>query len=540
MSGWHEARAAVLAAALAATIALLIWAYGTALRAPALGLYHDDGVYAVTAQALATGRGYRIVSLPREIPQTKYPILFPALLAAVWKIYPRFPGNLVWLKLVPFLAAILWGALAYRLIRAKTGSAGIAAALTTLFAISPWVLFLGTTLLSETLFAALTTGALLVLGRVDEGHCGWREMAGAGALTGAAFLTRTAGAAGILAGVLVIGMRAGWRRALGFLAVAGAFSVPWLVWQIRGWQAAGPLEAYYAAANYGQWDIVFHFTAAQKMTILGQNLLGAWLSPAGLAGVPATRWGAGLAILAGGLVAAGWWRRAVGKRGAAEILAAIYTAMIVTWAWPPERFLAPLWPVFLLYGYEGARHFCRRLARIARGPRVALAMLAAAFAVSSVLTLVDMARSAQQTGAVPVPNLAQDDWRETDKLLGWLDRHTPADAIFMGNLDPALYLYTGRKSVRGFPQDPYRLHYDSRPGDQPLGSAGEMRAAIGLSHAGYLICTPNLGFRESAPLAQLTQELVRGRSREFELVYESGDARYRVYRIHSQVFALSL
>src|SRR5579864_8867895 len=58
---------------------LIIWSYWTALHAPAVGMFHDDGIYAVTAKALATGHGYRIISLPGEIAQTKYPILLPAL-----------------------------------------------------------------------------------------------------------------------------------------------------------------------------------------------------------------------------------------------------------------------------------------------------------------------------------------------------------------------------------------------------------------------------------------------------------------------------
>jgi hypothetical protein len=112
MSGWLKAAAA---AALATACGGLLWAYTIALRAPAVGTFHDDGIYAVTAKALATGRGYRIVSLPSQMPQTKYPFLFPALLAVVWRMFPRFPQNLIWLKLVPLGCALAWVALSYRL-----------------------------------------------------------------------------------------------------------------------------------------------------------------------------------------------------------------------------------------------------------------------------------------------------------------------------------------------------------------------------------------------------------------------------------------
>jgi hypothetical protein len=523
MSGWRKAVAA-------AALALLAWVYGTALAAPAVGLFHDDGVYAVTAKALATGRGYRIVSLPGEIPQTKYPILFPALLAVVWKACPRFPGNIVWLKLVPFAGAVAWCAVGYRLLRAKTGSARVAMVLAALLAISPWVLFLGTALLSETLFAALTAGTLLVLGRIEQGRCGWWKIAGAAILASAAFLTRTVGVAGVASGALVILLWAGRRRAIVFLLIAGAISAPWIAWQMSQARSAVPTEAYYAAANYGHWDILFHFTLGQKARILGGNLLGVWTSPALLMGVPPSGWGAALAVLAGGLVTAGFWRRLRRRPCATEILTVVYVGVILSWAWPPKRFLAPLLPLLLLYGYEGAEFACRKLVRNARGAQAALVMAALLFTIPAARTLADMTSVVRETGAVPEPNTAQDDWREITRLVAWLNGNTAGDAVLMGNLDPALYLYTGRKSVRGFQQDPYRLHYDPRRDEWPLGSPAEMRRAIGESHAGYLIGTPNLAFRESAPLDQLTRELVQGYPGEFRVVYESRDARYRVYR----------
>src|ERR1035438_3344634 len=57
------------------------------LRAmPHLGFYHDDSIYWVSAKSLAEGHEYRIASLPGQPYQTKYPPLYPALLAGIWKI----------------------------------------------------------------------------------------------------------------------------------------------------------------------------------------------------------------------------------------------------------------------------------------------------------------------------------------------------------------------------------------------------------------------------------------------------------------------
>ena len=66
-----------------AALALVICSfYLLALTAPAAGMFHDDGVYLVTAKSLAEGRGYRLLSMPGEPPQTKYPVLFPFSLSS--------------------------------------------------------------------------------------------------------------------------------------------------------------------------------------------------------------------------------------------------------------------------------------------------------------------------------------------------------------------------------------------------------------------------------------------------------------------------
>ena len=67
------------------------------------GVYHDDAIYVITGKALAQGYGYRLINLPGSPFQTKYPILYPALLSVIWKIWPAFPENLLamqWLSLL--------------------------------------------------------------------------------------------------------------------------------------------------------------------------------------------------------------------------------------------------------------------------------------------------------------------------------------------------------------------------------------------------------------------------------------------------------
>jgi len=56
---------------IAACVALFA-AYAIGFAAPGFDVYHDDGIYLVTAKALADGSGYKIISLPEPIAQTRY------------------------------------------------------------------------------------------------------------------------------------------------------------------------------------------------------------------------------------------------------------------------------------------------------------------------------------------------------------------------------------------------------------------------------------------------------------------------------------
>src|SRR5215510_10920899 len=74
----------------------------------ALGLFHDDGIYAVVAKSLSDGAGYRIISLPTAPDQTKYPFLYSFVLSWLWSLDAKFPDNIGLLKAANagFLAAV--------------------------------------------------------------------------------------------------------------------------------------------------------------------------------------------------------------------------------------------------------------------------------------------------------------------------------------------------------------------------------------------------------------------------------------------------
>src|SRR5262249_38804764 len=133
---------------------------------PRCGEYHDDAIYLSTAKALAEGDGYRLAHLPGAPPQTKYPPLYPALLAGLWKLWPDFPANLPLLKGLSLVsgAAALALACLFRF-HFRYASRHVALAATLLCATAGPFLVQSVILLSEMPFAVLLLVALWRLER---------------------------------------------------------------------------------------------------------------------------------------------------------------------------------------------------------------------------------------------------------------------------------------------------------------------------------------------------------------------------------------
>lgn len=476
----------------AAAAAALLAAYFIAWRAPAAGTYHDDGIYMVTAKALAEGKGYRIISLPGEIPQTKYPVLFPLLLSTIWRLAPDFPSNVPVLKLLPLTAAFAWFVLSWLLLRQEGASPPLASSICLLTAGSAWVVYMSNAMLSETLFAALTTSSLLFLRRAEQ-RPGWRDAVIGAVLASLAFHTRGAGVALLVAAPAFYAWKRLYRQALLFSAIAALFCIPWLVWVASHSSVPAAGAAYYSNANYQGWNIVLNFTWPQKLHILLENALMVFLAPGLLAGLPASPAFLIPAALAGAVIFAGLLR---GERSVLTAFLAAYIALILAWAWSPMRFLVPLLPLLYWYGW-------RRVSggRVTAGICAALACLTCA---------ISLGRASVHTIRLgdPQPNLrASDGWYPLAALLDWTKIHTPPTAVLAGNLDPLYYLYTGRKAVRSFSAEPYSLIYSHSA--YPIGAPRQLLHNLQAARASFWIRTPNSTFLEGKHLEQAQLELSR-------------------------------
>src|SRR5258708_32288652 len=155
---------------------------------PYFGHLQDDSIYFVAAKSMAEGRGSRILSLPGEPFQTKYPPLWPLALAAIWKIDPRFPENLRWGMALAWVMLPAFMALAWRWFRSIGFAPVMRTTLCAVLVLSPWVVFLSATVMSELVFSVALLAAVLPL--ECAGTSAWKALAG-GALSPAAYLIKT-------------------------------------------------------------------------------------------------------------------------------------------------------------------------------------------------------------------------------------------------------------------------------------------------------------------------------------------------------------
>lgn len=385
MSGPTDARPGALLrtlerrAPLVAAVAALVAALATITTDP-IGVFNDDGIYLLTAKALANGMGYVYPQLPGFPPAIHYPPAWPLLLAAVWKIAPEFPANISWFKLInPVVIAAAAAAgvhFGQRLLRLPWWVAlgGVVAATLTV----P-VLLLTNLLLSEPLFLALLLPTLFVTERlVREG--GVRLAIGAALLVALLVLVRTLGGVVLVAGVMLLARERRWREMVVFGGLTVALLMPWqlFVWrssvgfpdELRG--SYGPyLE--WVADGYRAGGFPFLRAVVAKNLAATWTMLGVFFSP--LVDGLTRHVLAALALLTflGGL--AGLARR--GRAPVTALALAGYLAIVVIWPFWVDRFLWVMWPLLMLVALAGTLLAINALRDRGR-PRLALGAAAVA------------------------------------------------------------------------------------------------------------------------------------------------------------------
>jgi hypothetical protein len=483
------------------------------------GQFHDDGLYVITARALAEGRGYRLTHLPTEPQQTKFPPLYPASLAALLRINPEFPGNVRLLEMVGVLGAAAAVAGGYLFaVRFGTADRLVAGSAAAVVATSPIILWLATLILAEMPFAALL---LFALWRLEKALA--EPDRRPGFLLGVALalpgLCRMPGVVVPVMGSLLLarGRRLPWRPALGSALVL----VPWVAWSAAavGQYRSDPVTGYYS--DYVGWWAQSGTGAIPQVAT--RNLI--WVLQA-TADQPA----AGLFALTGeGIVASvvsaalglmvwvGVVRDARTGRPVAWVLLA-YLALILVWPWPPARFVVPLQPLLTVYLFRPLRRL--------PGARWVVPAVAAVLVATNLVAVAKRWERVRERGYEPAIIQPDDpDWASYEGLFEWVRSNTPADAITASHADPIVHLYTGRKAFNPFVTAPTRVFY-GQPGEA-LPTPTELATRIRAGGATYAVSVP--GGWGGPVFGRYEQLVVAG---VLERVFVSaGDPRLAVYRV---------
>lgn len=496
---------------------------------PAAGYYHDDGIYYVTAKSLAETGEYRITSLPGEPFQTKYPPLWPLVLSLAWQIDPEYPENLRWAMWLAWIWLPVTMVAYWRWLRETGSGERTAWALAGLWACNPYVILFSTTLLSEMVFTALLLGTLLLLRRPET-----RWTVGAAAVAGAAFLTRSAGIALLPAVVGWLVLRREYRRAGVFAGVLTPVVAGWFWWAGAHRAAGGDAMTLYYTNYFGYHMAVVIWS--EFSLYLWRNVDGL-IQGLGALALPVTTSSIlekVLTLTLGVAGLSGVWRRwraePLGWLAPYVLFCVGYGLMLVVWHFPPnERFVLPMGPLWLLGLYTELAHV-GGVVRAAfrnpdRGQRVAGGVLV------GVMALVVGWCGARQVDLLVrgLPAALADHagrFRDTEATMGYIRERLPAEATVLAEMDPTVYLRTGRRGARNIVTTIHWYRSDDAGMERDYGNAAEYCRQRGI---GYVLLNEWDYSRDLTPEAHREIQKRLGADGRLERLFSTGrSALYRV------------
>ena len=463
---------------------------------PHLGFYHDDSIYWTCAKSLAQGNGYRIVSLPGEPYQTKYPPLYPAVLAGVWKLNPQFPSNLpsatllAWILLPAYLLGV-WLFLRQCGFRGSRKLVLFAAA-----ALNPVAVVFSFSLMPELLFTALLLFSLLLAERaMAPGSPRWIALL-SGLCVALAYLTKSAAAPMLLTVPACFLWRRELRSAALFVAAMLPAPLAWEWWVSRHLSSSRDLVTLYYT-NYLGFQI--YNVPLRDLPLVVWHNLDSFLMGIGKVltfDVPYGSIHLERVIAAGAIVGA--VRLARRTRQLQYPLAALgISALMLVWHYTPDqRFVFPLYPLLLAGLWTELENVWRMLGLSWRKPTFAdrAAALAGAGLVTALAAFVIFNTAFALVRFFPgLFDAYRADLEARRPAYAWIAANAPASAGIYAYDDPLLYLYTGRKSV-GLPIPPRLQYHDDQAGiDKLLDSIPNFANRYGLS---YALVTPGDFYRD--------------------------------------------
>ena len=405
----------------------------------------DAGHYMVLGEALRGGAGFRDIQLPGSPLHAKFPPGYPAILAvAGWF------GGLQLFKVLSlaFTSACVW--LTYRIAEPLTGRWGaiVAAAL---LAVSPVLLDFSHRVLSEAVFTFLLLGTVATT--LKDRQVGAVALAAAAA----AFFTRTAGIAVLVALLVWVLLSKDGRRSVVAVVVLVACVAGWAAYQ----RVAQPLQPGYLqqlvqenpylpeAGTIGLVDLPVR--AARNLWRYASAEL-----PGSFGFATSRRGPVGLTAFFGLLLSSaafvGYLRSATDRLRPVHLVLAVYVGLILLWpsVWTDRRFLLPVLPLLIVFGVVGGRSIVSglpRVAAIAVGFVLIGAPAAAALHREALLVPQRVACQSAYRAGSPC-DLPQ--YREFYAMGRWAADNTPSGSV-IANRSPATFFLFSRRQGDVYP-----------------------------------------------------------------------------------------
>lgn len=500
------------------------------------GVYHDDAIYVITAKALAQGQGYRLIDLPNSPLQTKYPILYPALLSIIWKIWPSFPENLLAMQGLSLLAGAATVALAYLyLVRFGYTSRGVALLACLFCATSAYFLYFSTITLSEIPYALISILALWAMERQTRFPLEkpGRQIA-LGLFLALPFLTRSIGLVLVPAGLVTLYLA---KRRIRWVSLGAALIVvPWGLWMIVGPQwSQDQIGIYYT--NYGRWWSAFGwlnfsrlfsinlFYITVDIATIGFSLLSKLVQQVGSIII--------VCVVIGSITILGILKRIRSNKILPYYLVG-YLGVITLWPWLPPRFIIPILPFLLAYLFNEIWKTLKVYSVIAKKKYLLTFSLVILLGIN--LALIYQIGKINRSMGYPYPATLKESvsWSSYLSIFHWINHRTRPNDIIASGLDTMVYLYTNRRSFRPFAMNPLSLFYSHNL--RPMVMA-DLIHILKAYQPQYLIQTPMPGFSEEKPFSKIINETLVKYLGLLKTVYVDKDKRFLIYEIQAHLLA---
>jgi hypothetical protein len=421
---------------LIALIAAVAATWATDLQAPPR---FDGAGYAVLAESLATGHGYREIDHPGAPRHAHFPPGYPISLALLWRVTGRSSVAAHLLALtcttVATVAAWCWFRRIYS--RRVAACLGVALALNWTWNRN------GGAIQSEPLFLLL--GQLAVLGAIETGRQGrMRSGVVLGGMLAACVLTRHVGAALSVAVVLDLLLR---RRAAAAVAAGLTCTLlltPWAAWllSVRENTQAG-LLASGGLVERVMTLAVFYVQRLPDLVTGPFVEIATVFRHSGPLAMVANAW----AVLATVLIVSGWGATLKSpRRRLAGLVACCTLALLLVWPFTEAgRFLIPLLPCVLIGATEGLAVLARWAGL--RRPRACAAwlVLAASLPYSLYALATDRAEAQRRTHA------------EFDAACHWILREGRHTGPVLTRHPGEVHWQTGRQALAPVSGDPAEI-----------------------------------------------------------------------------------